>query len=96
MEGVMSSASPFQCDHEKIEALEEAFNAAWAVIQANDPDRDLEHDCERMASLSQKLAEISADGITNPAELERLALEAWPALKEETRQQEPAVRDAVP
>jgi len=30
-----------------------------------------------MAALSQKLAELSADGITDPAELERLALEAW-------------------
>jgi hypothetical protein len=99
MEGVMSATSPFECDHEKIEGFEKAFNTTWAVIQANDPDRDLKYDCERMTALSQKLAELSADGITDPAELQRLALEAWPLwqllVKEETGEQEPSVRDAT-
>ena len=95
----MSATSPFECDHEKIEGFEKAFNTTWAVIQANDPDRDLKYDCERMTALSQKLAELSADGITDPAELQRLALEAWPLwqllVKEETGEQEPSVRDAT-
>src|SRR6476620_9684165 len=99
MEGVMSSIFTDTGAPEKIEGFEEAFNATWAVIQANDPDRDLKYDCERMTALSQKLAELSADGITDPAELQRLALEAWPLwqllVKEETGEQEPSVRDAT-
>ena len=70
--------SPAKCDDEKITAIEEAFNATWTVIQAHEPDRDEKYDCERMASLSQKLAELVVEGVTDPAELRRLALEAWP------------------
>ena len=68
--------SSFECNHEKIQAIEEAFDAAWAFIQANEPERDSKHDCERMTALSQKIAELSAEGITDPSELRRLALEA--------------------
>ena len=75
----MSSAqSPLKCDDEKIAAIEEAFDGTWTAIQANEPDRDLNYDCERMAALSQKLGELVLNGITDPAELRRLALEAWP------------------
>jgi hypothetical protein len=70
--------SPLKCDGEKIAAVEEAFDATWAVIQTHEPDRDLKYDCERMAALSQKLGELVLDGVTDPAELRRLALEAWP------------------
>ena len=70
--------TPTQCDDEKIAAVEEAFDATWAIIQANDPDRDPKHDCDRMAALSQKLAELVVHGVIDPEELRRLALEAWP------------------
>ena len=80
--------SSFECDHEKIKAVEEAFDAAWAVIQANEPERDLKYDCERMTVLSQKIAELSAEGITDPSELRRLALEAWPLWQEPTIEEE--------
>jgi hypothetical protein len=80
----MTPHSSFECDHEKIKAIEKAFDAAWAVIQGNEPDRDLKHDCERMAALSQKITELSAEGIVNPSELRRLALEAWPLWQEPT------------
>jgi hypothetical protein len=70
--------SPLKCDNEKIAAIEEAFDTTWTAIQANEPDRDLNYDCERMAALSQKLGELVLNGITDPAELRRLALEAWP------------------
>jgi hypothetical protein len=87
----MSAAqSPLKCDNQKIAAIEEAFNTTWAVIQANDPDRDLKYDCERMAALSQKLADLVLEGVTDPAELRRLALEAWPLW------QPPLVEDAAP
>ena len=51
-----SNPPPLECDRAKIEAIEEAFDETWAVIQANEPDRDLKFDCERMTALSQKLA----------------------------------------
>ena len=70
--------SPLKCDDEKIAAIEEAFDATWTAIQANEPDRDLNYDCERMAALSQKLGELVLNGVTDPAELSRRALEAWP------------------
>jgi hypothetical protein len=70
--------SPLKCDDEKIVAIEEAFDATWAVIQAHEPERDLKYDCERMAALSQKLGELILDGITDVSELKRRALEAWP------------------
>jgi hypothetical protein len=70
--------SPLKCDNEKIAAIEEAFDTTWTAIQANEPDRDLNYDCERMAALSQKLGELVLNGVTDPAELSRLALEAWP------------------
>jgi hypothetical protein len=73
--------SPLKCDGEKIAAIEEAFSATWAVIQAHEPDRDLKYDCERMAALSQKLGELVLEGVTDPAQLRSLALEAWPLWK---------------
>ena len=42
------------------------------------PPRLLANDCQRMAALSQKIGELAADGIIDPAELRRLALESWP------------------
>ena len=64
-----SPQSPVKCDDERVAAIDKAFDVTWAVIQANEPDRDLKHDCERMAALSEKLAELTTDGITDPAEL---------------------------
>ena len=81
----MSPLSSFECDRSKIEAIEEAFDAVWTTIQASEPDRDLKHDCERMAALSQKIVELSAEGIIDPTELRRLALEAWPLWQEPMR-----------
>ena len=77
--------SSFECNHEKIKAVDDAFDAAWAFIQTNYPKRDLKYDCERMTALSQKIAELSTEGITDPTELRRLALEAWPLWQEPMR-----------
>ena len=46
--------SSFECNHEKIKAVDDAFDAAWAFIQTNYPKRDLKYDCERMTALSTK------------------------------------------
>ena len=74
----MSPHSSFEFDHEKIDAVEQAFDDAWAVIRANEPNRNLKYDCQRMAALSQKIGELVADGIIDPSELRRLALDSWP------------------
>ena len=74
----MSPHSSFEFDHEKIDAGEQAFDDAWAVIRANEPNRNLKYDCQRMAALSQKIGELVADGIIDPSELRRLALDSWP------------------
>lgn len=78
----MKARPSIDCDHPAIEAVEEAFDAAWAVIQTNEPDRDVQYDCERMTALSRKLAALVLDGVTDPAELRDLALAAWPLWQE--------------
>jgi hypothetical protein len=59
-----------------LEALDQAFDATWAVLQMRDPFRDLERDHELRAALSQKLTALAADGVTDPAELREWALES--------------------
>ena len=38
-----------------LEALTQAFDATWVVVQARDPFRDFERDFELKTALSQKL-----------------------------------------
>ena len=78
----MKTQPSIECDHPAIEAVEEAFDVAWATIQSNEPDRDVQYDCERMTALSQKLAELVLGGIADSAELSQLALAAWPLWRE--------------
>jgi hypothetical protein len=63
------------CDPETLAAIEEAFEAAWADIQECGLFRGLENDCELKAALSQRLGALVVEGITDPVELRRLALE---------------------
>jgi hypothetical protein len=63
------------CDPKITGAVEEAFEAVWAAIQANDQaGGETEPDCERRVELSRKLAEFVVEGITDPAELKTRAL----------------------
>ena len=57
------------------DALREAFEATWVVVQARDPFRDLESDFELRATLRQKLVALARDGVTDPIELREWALE---------------------
>ena len=58
--------------------MEEAFEAVWAVIKANDQAGiEIETDCERRAELSRKLAELVVEGITDVAELRGRALASF-------------------
>jgi hypothetical protein len=63
------------CDPETIAAIEEAFDAVWAEIESEEPSRDLMNDCERKAALSQRLGALVVEGITDPKELRKRALE---------------------
>lgn len=58
-----------------LEALTQAFDATWVVVQARDPLRDFERDFELKTALSQKLMTLAADGVTDPIELREWALE---------------------
>lgn len=65
-------------DPKALEALGQAFDATWVVLQARDPFRDFLRDTELQDALSQKLMELAADGVTDPIELREWALEGLP------------------
>jgi hypothetical protein len=55
-------------------ALERAFDSTWPVIRAHEAGNDK----TGMAELSMALVKLAADGVTDPQELRRLALETFP------------------
>ena len=65
-------------DPKTLDALGEAFDATWVVLQARDPFRDFERAYELRTALSQKLVALTADGATDPIELREWALESLP------------------
>jgi len=62
------------CDPKITSAVEEAFEAVWAIVQNNDPSGGSKTECERKAELSQKIGELVVDGVTDPAEIRDRAL----------------------
>jgi hypothetical protein len=60
------------------DALKEAFEATWVMLQARDPFRDLERDSELRSALSRQLKKLASDGVTDPIELREWALESLP------------------
>ena len=65
-------------DPKTLDALGEAFDATWVVLQARDPFRDFERIYELRSALNQKLIGLAADGVTDPIELREWALEGLP------------------
>ena len=63
-------------DPKTLDALREAFDATWVMLQARDPFRDFERDSELRTALNQKLRALVADGVTDPVELREWALES--------------------
>jgi hypothetical protein len=59
-------------------ALERAFDATWPVIRAHEADNDKARMAELSMALSRRLVELAANGVTDPHELRRLALESFP------------------
>jgi len=80
MEGGMYPQNPQinPYDPKTLDALGEAFDATWVVLQASDPFRDFERVYELRTALSQKLVALAADGVTDPVELREWALEGLP------------------
>jgi hypothetical protein len=78
MEGGMYPQSPpiNPYDPKTLDALGEAFDATWVVLQARDPFRDFESDSELRTALNRKLMTLAADGVTDPIELREWALES--------------------
>ena len=68
-----SSINPY--GPKTLDALAEAFDATWVVLQARDPFRDFERDSELKTALNRKLMTLAADGVTDPIELQEWALE---------------------
>jgi hypothetical protein len=60
------------------DALKDAFEAAWLVLQARDPFRDFERDFELRTALRRKLKMLAAEGVTDPIELREWVLESLP------------------
>jgi len=76
----MGSRNPppdsYDRDSTTLEALGQAFDATWVELQARDPFRDFERDSELKTAISEKLAMLAADGVTDPIELREWALES--------------------
>ena len=65
-------------DPKTLEALGQAFDSSWVVLQARNPFRDFERDLDLKSSLSLKLTALATDGVTDPVELREWALESLP------------------
>ena len=72
------NSPPGQFQPAIVAAVEQAFEAVWATLCSDDPSRDRTDDPERMAAVSQTIAALALEGIIDPAELRRLALERLP------------------
>jgi hypothetical protein len=59
-------------------AIQLAFDAAWPVIRAHEAGNDKENMAGLSRALSRRLVEFVANGVTDPHELRRLALESFP------------------
>ena len=70
---------PSWADPIVIASIERAFDATWPVIRAHEAGANKARMAELSMALSHKLIELAAEGITDPQELRRLALEAFPA-----------------
>jgi hypothetical protein len=71
----MSPQNPFD-DPKLVTALAQAFESTWLVMQAHEPLLDADRVTELSIEISRKLVELAADGVTDPAQLRRLALQS--------------------
>jgi hypothetical protein len=76
-----SYTPPNWSDPVVLAAIEQAFDTAWPVIRAHEAGNDKARIAELSMMLSHKLIELASEGVTDPQELGRLALEAFPAYR---------------
>jgi len=67
---------PSWSDPVVLAAIERAFHATWPVIRAHEAGANKARMAELRRALSHKLIEFASEGVTDPQELRRLALEA--------------------
>jgi|RhiMetdeSRZDD1v2_1073273.scaffolds.fasta_scaffold247208_1 hypothetical protein len=70
---------PSWADPIVLASIERAFDATWPVIRAHEAGANKARMNELSMALSHKLIELASEGITDPQELRRLALEALDA-----------------
>jgi hypothetical protein len=70
---------PSWADPIVLASIERAFDATWPVIRAHEAGANKARMNELSMALSHKLIELASEGITDPMELRRLALEALDA-----------------
>ena len=75
----MSPHNPFD-DPKLVTELAQAFESIWLVMRAHDPLLDADRAKDLSIEISRKLVELAAAGVTDPAQLRRLALEKSAAL----------------
>jgi|GraSoiStandDraft_4_1057263.scaffolds.fasta_scaffold4637810_1 hypothetical protein len=72
----MTSTNSLPQNPEVVAAIERTFQDVWAVLYAHLPLDGGDAVKEQSIALSQTLVALAADGITDPRELRRKALEA--------------------
>ena len=72
---------PSWADPMVLASIERAFDATWPVIRAHEAGANKARMNELSMALSHKLVELASEGVTDPQELRRLALEAFPAYR---------------
>ena len=63
-------------DPKLVTELAQAFEFIWLVMRAHDPLLDADRAKDLSIEISRKLVELAAAGVTDPAQLRRLALES--------------------
>jgi hypothetical protein len=69
---------PSWSDPVVLTSIEPAFDASWQVIRAHEAGANKARMAELSMTLSHKLIELASEGVIDPQELRRLALEAFP------------------
>jgi hypothetical protein len=65
-------------DPKLVNELAQAFESIWLVMRAHDPLLDADRAKGLSIEISRKLVELAAAGVTDQAQLRRLALESLP------------------
>jgi hypothetical protein len=65
-------------DPQLLAAMTQAFDATWAVIHAQKPGLDKNRARELSIDISRKIVAFASEGVTDAAELRRLAVESLP------------------